>query len=122
MALISSLSAVKHDIPHEPGEWMRIRPLKASDEALIQRDYPTPVDRELAILKAIIVEWSYDAPLTEGAVDDIDRETLRWLDTEILPPLLAVMRSEDEKKDYSSGLGSTPPRPARSRSRQSSNT
>lgn len=119
MALIRN-QGDRYDVPHEPGEWIEIRPLKASDERLIQADYPTPIDRELALLKAIIVGWSYDAPLEPEAVEDIDRDTLHWLDQTVLPPLLA--RSDEEKKALSSGLSGTPPRRIRRTSPSSSNT
>lgn len=114
MALISSLNAPKYEIPHEPGEWMRIRGLKASDQILIQRDYATPAERELALLKAIVIEWSYEADVTPEAIDDLDSATLAWLDSEVLPALLNVQRSDDEKKASSNGLSSTPSRPKRS--------
>lgn len=122
MALVSAKHATSYDIPHEPGEWMKIRPLKASDQALIQRDFPTPVDREIALLQEMIVEWSYDAPLTAAAIADIDAPTLAWLDSVVLPPLLAATRTEDEKKDSSSGSNSGPRRRPRSPSPTSSNT
>lgn len=121
MALVSSKHAQRYDIPHEPGEWMRIRPLKASDQALIQRDFPTPVDREIALLQELIVEWSYEEPLSAAAIADIDLPTLAWLDGVVLPPLLAE-RTDEEKKDSSSGSNSGTPRRPRSPSLKSSNT
>lgn len=121
MALISAHSAQKYEIPHEPGEWMRIRPLKASDSAIIQREFPTNADRLLALLPEMIVEWSYAEPLSAAAIADLDRPTIAWLDGDVIPPLLAE-RTEDEKKDSSSGSSSGAPRRPRSPSRTSSNT
>lgn len=121
MALISAQNAPKYEIPHEPGEWMRIRPLKASDTVLIQRDYPTAADRLLALLPEMIVEWSYGEPISAAAVNDLDRDTISWLDQDVIPPLL-YGRSDEEKKDSFEPSSSTPSRLERRRSRRSSNT
>src|SRR5690349_15613350 len=107
MALVSAKDGKRYDIPHEPGQWMRIRPLKASDESLRQKDFATNVDRELAILEAIIIEWSYEPAPSAETIADLDRPTLYWLDQVVLPELNDP-RSDSEKKASEGGLSRRP--------------
>jgi hypothetical protein len=92
---LCSLTTRKLDIPHEAGEWIEIRPLSAKRLHTITLEAKR-VAREAAsademdtdaegfalssvMLREAIVSWSYDAPVTQDTVDDLDIVTTTWL-------------------------------------------
>ena len=92
---LCSLTTRKLDIPHEAGEWIEIRPLSAKRLHTITLEAKR-VAREAAsademdtdaegfalssvMLREAIVSWSYDAPVTQDTVDDLDIATTTWL-------------------------------------------
>lgn len=80
MPFVDPLSSTRFDSPHAPGEWFRIRPSTAGDTAKIaetqgKSTYPVTV----RILALTIVEWSFDAPITEENVGNLDPQTYQWL-------------------------------------------
>lgn len=107
MAVIDPNERVRLDIPHEPGEWVELRPLDAGVAMRVTRvlkeDPYKTYGYELA--REMLAGWSYATPLD---VEKLDARTLRWL-------LEAVndasdLRSDDEKKvsETNSSDGSQP--------------
>lgn len=105
MALISSRDIKRVDIPHEPGQWVELRPLTARQFATIQRDAKdeSPGEITLRLLASCLVDWSYiddegaKVSITPEAIDALDYETFNWLDGQLA--LASSIRSLDEKKD-----------------------
>ena len=99
------------DIPHEPSEWLEIRPLPWRDldrarsvntDAAVERagklpaevirdardeDRQTPVENQYdqaVVLKAGIVGWSYEMGFAADKTDFLDATTADWAFKEIL--------------------------------------
>lgn len=98
MALITDDTRVRLNIPHEPGQWIEIRPMRNSD--LEKIDVSDRVAMTLALFERVILAWSYPEPVTPQTIRQLDIDTTRWLDEEI--PKASGLRSEAEKN------GSTP--------------
>jgi hypothetical protein len=126
MALTSSV-VTRHEIPHEPGEWMRLRMLSWRELDLARQervlaiaryhrsvglDYlrdlqasarePSADDNGRAaasptaddllasydrgtLLRAGIVEWSYDPPVSPETIDALDEQTALWAARLLVP-------------------------------------
>ena len=92
---LCSLTTRKLDIPGEDGQWIEIRPLSAKRlhiitleakrlaKAAMEAD-ETDVDAEGYALSALmlgeaVVSWSYDAPVSQDNIDDLEISTTTWL-------------------------------------------
>ncbi len=108
MALIDPNQAVRVGIPHEPGEWMRLRPIQAADiEAL--EDVQGQVRVSLELAAKLVLAWSYADPPTPENIRRLDLDTFLWLSKELLAQ--SGVRELAEKKG--SGNSSSPgPDPA----------
>lgn len=119
MALISSNDTKRLDIPHEPGQWVEVRPLTAGDiEGLTAEGSQVKVSIEA--LAAIISGWSYAEPPTIENVRRLDLDTFTWLGTEALK--VSGVRDDAEKKDSATDSSRTSRTPANGRSPVSSLT
>jgi hypothetical protein len=96
MALINSQHIRRVDIPHEPGEWVEIRPVTAGQYADLQRDGADLTGAEVAlrILVGSLADWSYDAPITPETLRSLDYETFTWLEREL--SVTSGLRSDPE--------------------------
>jgi hypothetical protein len=80
MAIVKDSDAQRIDIPHEPGHWVLLRPVKVRDV----RDTPdNRLDATLAILAKAILEWSYPEPITVETLEDLDAGTMGWLEKQV---------------------------------------
>lgn len=106
MALITSQSE-RIAIPHEPDNWIEIRPLRAGDLGLFtMAGDQVKVSHEL--LAAVVVAWSYGEMPTDPAqrlelVKQLDLDTYLWAYNELGGRLSRIsgIRSEPEKKESS---------------------
>lgn len=113
MALVSSQDRIRVSIPHEPDQWVELRPLTARGIADIQRaakesaaDLVT-AETTLRILTFCVTAWSYPMPPCMEAFESLDYQTFNWLDSQAM---MVGRRPEDEKKTYEpeSSLTSAP--------------
>lgn len=116
MALVDAVR-IRIDLPHEPGEWVVVRPLGALelDEALRLADGPLAPRQLVEQLERVIVEWSYQVPVSAQAIGRLDVQTAAYVLAETLRRSVV---SQDELKNL---LGaSTEPSPVEAPPRQSS--
>lgn len=106
MALINSSNTKHLDIPHEPGQWVEVRPLTAGDIEGLSVD-GSGVKVSIECLAAIISAWSYQEPVSLENVRRLDLDTFTWLGNEALK--VSGVRDDAEKKD--SNLDSSPTSP-----------
>ena len=108
MALITSKDYKRLDIPHEPGQWVDVRPLTFGDLDIFGMDGETVVvTRDL--VAEVVTGWSYgEWPATKDErlelIRTLDLDTSVWLITalgETLPKISGI-RSDSEKKDSAS--------------------
>ncbi len=104
MALVSSLKPKRIPVPHEPGEWLEIRPISAGEFANLNSVGLNPRQFSLAVIECIIVGWSYDAEVSPETIADLDGATFDWLDNQLLE--LSGLRPPEVKK---SSNGNSPP-------------
>jgi hypothetical protein len=106
MALVSRLAPQRIPIPHEPHEWVELRPLTAGQMLDLQPGADAMSAGELAvhIVLGALSAWSYDAPLTAESIRDLDADTFRWL-TETAPT--TGRRGEEERANLGSGSSPT---------------
>lgn len=102
MALINSQDNRKIDIPHEPGQWVLVRPPTVADIRQASAESASEMQIGLDLVMRLVVGWSYDEPVTPDAIDRLDLKTGQWLAQE----LAAQFIETNEKKD--SGNGSSP--------------
>lgn len=125
--MLTNRTSQRVEIPHEPGEWVELKPLSWTDLerartarlksvvetmrdaaeviALLQGRTPDAVPDtdplspydRATILKAGIVGWSYGAPLDEENLASLDEETAVWIAQQ-----LVAARSEADRKNASS--------------------
>lgn len=81
------------DIPHEEGQWVKVRmpSLRMLHEMSKHED---TYDGMVKMIAGCVAEWSYDAPVTEEAVWDLDAETAGFIGKALNPN-----RTEDEEKN-----------------------
>ena len=82
MAFVSQVPPEKFPIPHEPGEWMLLVPVRFSDIiGAMEEDVPIKqqVKGMVELVVMLVKEWSYDRPISYESVDDLDTETMTWL-------------------------------------------
>lgn len=103
MALKSKSKPTRHDIPHEPGEWIEILPISASEWDTLDSN-ATGVQYTLQMASKVITAWSY-GELTPETLADLDAPTFKWLDDNILA--FAGIRRADEKKDSNGNSSAT---------------
>jgi hypothetical protein len=108
VALINSSNTKRLDIPHEPGQWVEVRPLTAGDIEGLSVD-GSGVKVSIEALAAIISAWSYEEPVSLENVRRLDLDTFTWLGTEALK--VSGVRDADEKKDSASDSSLTSPIP-----------
>ena len=124
--MLITKTAKQTDIPHEPGEWLKLRRLswRELDEAkeaqvgkvmkkisalgadlvtaiqsattVPHQDQAKAYDRG-TVLRAGIIGWSYDADVTPENIDALDPETADWAFDEILA--LSSPESDGDKKN-----------------------
>lgn len=99
MALISPQDVTRFPIPHEPGQWVELRPLTGRHFASIQRNAKeeSPGEITLRLIAACLVAWSYDAEITPENIEALDYETFNWLDNQL--SAASSQRTLEEKKD-----------------------
>lgn len=91
---LCSLTTRKLDIPHEPGQWVEIRPLstaalrEAIKQALevvggddLNREYGYELTARM--LRVAIVSWSYEPMPDDKTIADLDLKTTRWLSDQL---------------------------------------
>lgn len=99
MALIDPKEVRHVEIPHEPGEWVELRPITSRIFATVQREGKGESYSEitLRLLAGCIVAWSYDAPVTPENIDLLDPVTMNYLDEQMQKTSGSL--SEEEKKE-----------------------
>lgn len=97
MALIKDDTRVRLDIPHEPGEWIEIRPMRNSD--LRTADLTDRRTALFSLMDTLIVAWSYPEPVTPENIAQLDVDTTRWLDEQI--PAVSGIRADEAKNGSS---------------------
>ncbi len=97
---LCSLTTRRVEIPHEEGAWVDLKPLSAKllhtigleaarigREALKADEFDTDAEgyaeTSLMLTKAIVA-WSYDAPVDQEHVDDLDLQTTVFLKSELM--------------------------------------
>lgn len=116
MALIDPTKYTRIDIPHEPGQWVEVRPFITADTIVIAKKEPeTEPEASVEMLALCIKRWSYsEEPVTAEQLNVLDAKTFRWLDNEIL--VLSGIRTRAEKNGSApqssptsgSGMGGSP--------------
>lgn len=104
MALINSSNTKRLDIPHEPGQWVEVRPLTAGDIEGLSVD-GSQVKVSIEALAAIISAWSYDEPVSLENVRRLDLDTFTWLGAEALK--VSGVRDDETKKNLGSASSPT---------------
>jgi hypothetical protein len=105
LALITSKDTKRLDIPHEPGQWVEVRPLTFGDLDIFGMDGETVrVSRDLA--SEVITGWSYSEwPVSRDErltlLKSLDLDTSMWLITALGETLTEIsgIRSDDAKKN-----------------------
>lgn len=107
MALISFKDRHRLEIPHEPGQWVEVRPIAAGEIELFEVTNGM-VKVTLDLLAAVVTGWSYDEPVSLDAIKRLDLDTFVWLTGALGDELMKIsgIRTADEKKD--SGGSSSP--------------
>lgn len=104
MALIDPKETRRVPIPHEPDEWVVLRPITARDLADLQREAAagklTPAENTNRILLKVLLSWSYPDLITLENLERLDHQTHTWLDEELLRT--SGDRDDDEKKSLDS--------------------
>lgn len=95
MALIKDDATVQLDVPGEPGQWIKVRPLRIGDT--VGKDGADMTTTAFSLLSAVIREWSYDAAPTPETVALLDMGTATWLAQEVVR--ISGVRPDMEKKD-----------------------
>ena len=75
MALVSKLQPRRVPIPHEPGEWIELKPPTGGQWAAALKDDAAPSE----YLRTCVTGWSYDAPVNAETIADLDIATSAWL-------------------------------------------
>lgn len=109
MALISSAKPERIEIPHEPGQWIELRPLRAGDLDVFEASADGGLRVSYELLARVVTSWSYGPwPASEAereeCVKDLDLDTYSWLVGAIGErlPTMSGIRDEAEKKDSTS--------------------
>lgn len=93
--------------PTEPETTFTVRPISAGDmPMLIVRNGDIEVSFDL--LAALVIDWTYDEPVTVDTIKALDLDTYLWITKAVLDA--SGIRSSQEKKDSetnSSGTSST---------------
>lgn len=121
MAFVDPSEYVTRQVPHEPGEWVKIRRLMTDDLIALQKrpDEDTPTEQSIEMIRLCVSEWSWARPIDEASLKVMDPKTFRWLDNEVM--VLAGLRAGDEKNASEPPSSATSGR-GRGGSRQSSAT
>ena len=80
--LINKDAGTKLEIPHEPGEWVVIRPVPWGFFEEVENE-STIVKKTLKIFIGSLVSWSYDAEINEENLEWLDTTTAEWLNEQI---------------------------------------
>lgn len=97
MPLIKDETRVRLDIPHEPGEWIEIRPMRNGD--LLHVELKDKVSATVLMFERLITGWSYEEPVTPENIRRLDIKTASWLDGELTR--VSGVRTEEEKNGSS---------------------
>lgn len=81
MALLSADDRKRLVIPHEPDQWIEVRPVTARDSAAVEAlaAGKSQLGLGLGILEHCIVAWSYDAEVNAENIGRLDMTTFSWL-------------------------------------------
>lgn len=104
MALKSKSQPTRHAIPHEPDEWVEVVPISAGEWDSVSSDL-TGVQWTLAVASKVVTSWSYNEELCADRLADLDMETFKWVDSNILE--WAGIRAPSEKKDSTESSSAT---------------
>lgn len=98
MAFVDPNKRDKRPVPHEPGQWVELRPLMAADYAQVQRNAMDKSAAEISIelLALAITSWSYPREVTVESIGQQDIVTFQWMREEM--QIVTDGRTEDEKK------------------------
>lgn len=104
MALVKEKHNKRIEHPSEPGTWAVIAvPFTVGD---VEGSQATDrVGASIDLVTAVLVEWSYDEPVSRDSVRKLDIATFRWLEAEI--DQANQGRPEEEKKDSASVSSAT---------------
>lgn len=95
MALIDPDQVITLEVPGEPDQWVRFRPLTAGDvEELMEENGNL---RPAAMIAKSIIAWSYGPDVSIKAVRSLELETYNWLSP--LVTKASGIRDAEEKKD-----------------------
>lgn len=97
MALRSTTKPTHTEIPHEPGQWIEYRQLSADELEELQTGEFSSLGYTIHALTKMLTSWSYDGPVNRENIGDLDAQTIRWLDSNLLE--MAGIRTEAEKKE-----------------------
>lgn len=82
MALIEIGTTQRFEIPHEPGEWVDLRPLPWARFTEITSK--PGVEKAIVLVRESIAAWSYDAEVTAENIDRIDVQTAKFIAEAVL--------------------------------------
>lgn len=97
MALIKRDAVIEFPIPHEPGEWIKARPIRAGD---IEGTSGDAFAVTMQVLTKLITAWSYEDAVSAESVRDLDIKTVEWLQTAVAQA--SGIRTPDEKNGSTS--------------------
>ncbi len=100
MALRSTSKPTRVQVPDEPDQWIEYRQLSARELEEMQAGEFSSLGYTLHALGKMITGWSYDAPVNDETIGDLDAQTIRWLDSNLLE--MAGIRTIAEKKESTS--------------------
>ncbi len=108
MALVDPTKAIRLEVPHEPGQWVEVRPLMGADMESLDVEAGR-IKISFALLAEIVLAWSYDEPPSIDTIRRLDIDTILWLDRAALKA--SGVRDDDEGKGSpaSSPSGTPPP-------------
>jgi hypothetical protein len=96
LALISVDQVKRLDVPHEPDQWIEVRPVTAGDLGMLEAGQ-SMVKLTLEAMSTLIKGWSYPEPATRESVNRLDVDTFIWLSKEIMT--FSGVRDDAEKND-----------------------
>lgn len=92
MALVDTSARIRHEIPHEPGEWMEFKPLTIADA---RTEGANSFDVGLRLLARSIAGWSYADECDEDNIMRLDIATANWA-IECMREISHISASEGE--------------------------
>ena len=91
---LTSQDIKRLDLPHEPGQWVDIR--TPSLRLLHQMSkFEDSYEGMVKLIAGCVTAWSYETPVSEDAVWDLDAETAGVIGRALNPT-----KTEDEEKNF----------------------